>query len=267
MAIGRTDYEERKDQKIEYFNEKAEKAETEANAQHEKARNIGSAIPLGQPILVGHHSEGRHRADIKRIDTAYRKAAEAFDKAEYYNNRADTLENNSAISGDDPEAVNRYKAKLAGLEQGQEEMKKVNAYWRKHKKLQGCPELSEEQAAKLDEKMKTAYLCVQRNGPFEDWCLKNNNAEIRRIKEKLEILTRLDGIAEEKITFNGGELRVNVDINRVQFLFPSKPSEEVRSLLKKNGFRWAPSESAWQRQKTIVAIRVAKDLVPRLESP
>ncbi|MDR1838256.1 MAG: DUF3560 domain-containing protein [Treponema sp.] len=263
MAIGRTDYEERKEEKIEYFNGQAEKATIEANAQHKKAMDISSVIPLGQPILVGHHSEGRHRADIKRIDTATRKSVEALDKAEYYSHRADTLENNRAISGDDPEAINRYKTKLAELEKAQEQMKKINAYWRKHKTFKGCPGLSDEKAAELDEQMKTAYSWIQRTGPFD---LKSNNAEIHRIKEKLETLSTLDGMTAETITFNGGELFINVDINRVQFLFPSKPSEEVRSLLKSNGFRWAPSESAWQRQRTQIAIRTAKDLIPQLEA-
>lgn len=30
-------------------------------------------------------------------------------------------------------------------------------------------------------------------------------------------------------------------------LFPGKPDASVRDLLKANGFRWAPSEGAWQR--------------------
>ncbi len=37
---------------------------------------------------------------------------------------------------------------------------------------------------------------------------------------------------------------------RVQFIFDGKPDEETRELLKANGFRWAPSQGAWQRQLT-----------------
>lgn len=37
---------------------------------------------------------------------------------------------------------------------------------------------------------------------------------------------------------------------RVQFIFDSKPDAETRDLLKANGFRWAPSQGAWQRQLT-----------------
>jgi len=265
MPIGRTDYEDRKEQKIDRLNECAEKARKEAEAQHKKAENIGSAIPFGQPILVGHHSEGRHRAAIKKIETAHRKSAAAGEKADHYAGRADTAENNSSISGDNPEAANLYKEKLANLEQAQEWMKSANAYWRKHKTMKGYPGLSDETAAEVDEQMKTAYSRVQKSGPFESWKLSNNNAEIHRIKEKLESLSKLDTMAAEIITFSGGEMRVDVDINRVQFIFDGKPSEEIRTMLKKHGFRWAPSVGAWQRQRTEIAVRIAKDLISKLE--
>ena len=40
----------------------------------------------------------------------------------------------------------------------------------------------------------------------------------------------------------------NVDINRIQLVFPGKPEEATRKLLKQNGFRWSRTEGAWQRQ-------------------
>jgi len=265
MPIGRSDYEDRKEQKIDRLNERAEKAHREATAQHKKAERIGSAIPFGQPILVGHHSEKRHRADIDKIETAHRKSAEADDKAAYYQDRVDAIESNNSISGDNPDAVDLYKARLIELETAQEQMKSVNAYWRKHKTMKGYPGMTDKAAAGIDEQMKTAYSWVQKNGPFESWRLSNNNAEIRRVKEKLETLSQLDNMAAEIIKFEGGEMRVSVDINRVQFIFDGKPSEEIRSILKKHGFRWAPSEGAWQRQRTLIAVRIAKDLISKLE--
>ena len=53
------------------------------------------------------------------------------------------------ISADDDRAVEKLEAKLAGLEVMQEEMKTVNAYYRKHKTLDGCPVLSAEEIGKL----------------------------------------------------------------------------------------------------------------------
>lgn len=39
----------------------------------------------------------------------------------------------------------------------------------------------------------------------------------------------------------------NNDLMRLQLLFDGKPSEEIRTILKSNGFRWSPREKAWQR--------------------
>ena len=37
---------------------------------------------------------------------------------------------------------------------------------------------------------------------------------------------------------------------RYQIIFDEKSDEGVRDLLKSNGFRWVPSQGAWQRQIT-----------------
>ncbi len=50
------------------------------------------------------------------------------------------------ISADNPQAIAKLESKLVGLEQAQERMKGVNAYYRKHKTLDGCPLLTQEQA-------------------------------------------------------------------------------------------------------------------------
>jgi hypothetical protein len=168
MPIGRSDYQEHKDQKIDVMLDRAAKARKEADAQYKKAETIGSAIPFGQPILVGHHSEKRHRADVQKIETAQRKFVEANDKASYYAGKADAAAGNNSISGDDPEAVNRYKEKLAVLEADQECMKSINAFWRKHKTIKGFPGLSDEEAGKIDERMKTAN-CKKGKQVFTYW--------------------------------------------------------------------------------------------------
>ena len=49
------------------------------------------------------------------------------------------------ISADEPDAIGKLKAKVASLEKLQDTMKAVNAYYRKHKTLDGCPYLSAEE--------------------------------------------------------------------------------------------------------------------------
>lgn len=54
---------------------------TATGAQH-RAHQILDQIPLGQPILVGHHSERRHRRDLARADGAMQIAVEEGRKAD-----------------------------------------------------------------------------------------------------------------------------------------------------------------------------------------
>lgn len=42
----------------------------------------------------------------------------------------------------------------------------------------------------------------------------------------------------------------NEEANRIQLIFPNKPDEETRTLLKSHGFKWSPRFTAWQRQLT-----------------
>ena len=66
----------------------AEKASAEATRRFNTVHQIGDMIPMGQPILVGHHSEGRHRAAIKRMDTNMSKGVEATKLAQHLEQRA-----------------------------------------------------------------------------------------------------------------------------------------------------------------------------------
>ena len=256
MAIGRQDYKERKERKIETFTEKARKTNVLANHEFKNAQDMGSVIPFGQPILIGHHSEKGHRSLLKRIDAAYHRAHEAGEKAAYYQDKAETAENNRSISGDDTEAVNRYLAKLEQLETAQEHMKAVNKAWKQGTTALHELGLSDEAIEKLKSKMPD-----YETKPFPAWALSNNSAEIRRVKEKIEELKRLNEMEAENIKFEGGEMKINLEINRIQFIFDDIPSKEIRGHLKSNGFKWAPSEKAWQRQRTTNAVHAAKRLI------
>ena len=55
-------------------------------------------------------------------------------------------------------------------------------------------------------------------------------------------------------------MAANTEENRLQILFEDKPDAELRSELKRQGFRWAPSQGVWQRQLTDNAIYAAKQI-------
>ena len=150
-------------------------------------------------------------------------------------------------------AVEKLEAKLAGLEAMQEEMKTVNAYYRKHKTLEGCPVLSAEEIGKLQSSMASDW---RKNPvPYPSYLLTNNNANIRRTRQRIEDLKSQSEYAGW--AFPGGRAEINEGENRLQLFFEEKPSEEQRRELKSNGFKWAPSQGAWQRQLTKNAIYAA----------
>ena len=159
------------------------------------------------------------------------------------------------ISADDQDAIPKLEKKLAGLQELQASMKAVNAYYRKHKSLDGCPNLTPESIEKLKAEMSRSTHFADR--PFLPWQLSNNNAVIRSTKQRIETLTRQRETGYVGWEFDGGTVEVNQEANRLQILFDGKPDEETRTTLKSNGFRWAPSSKAWQRQLNDNAIRAA----------
>ena len=162
------------------------------------------------------------------------------------------------ISADEPDAVTKLKAKLERLEAFQDKMKAVNAYYRKHKTLDGCPQLSAEEIEKLKAAMARSWRAQPK--PYESYELSNNNSSIRQVKARIEELTLQAEMPYVGWDFDGGEVIANQDANRLQVFFDEKPSKETCSAMRHAGFRWAPSVGAWQRQLNDNAIRAADQL-------
>lgn len=162
------------------------------------------------------------------------------------------------ISADDPQAIAKLESKLAGLEQSQERMKDVNAYYRKHKSLDNCPLLSPEQIEQVKADMARSWRLEDK--PYPTWMLSNNSAEIRRVKGRIESLTAHKSARYEGWEFEGGRVEANTGDNRLRIFFDEKPDEDTRAALKSSGFRWSPNAGAWQRQLTDNALYAAKHL-------
>ena len=117
------------------------------------------------------------------------------------------------VSSDDGNALAKLRANLESREQAREKMKAVNAYYRKCGTLQGCPLLTPEDAAKLEVEMSRSYR--QSPKPYESFLLSNNNAEIRRLRARIEELEQRQAApAPEGWAFNGGEVVMNSEENR-----------------------------------------------------
>ena len=163
------------------------------------------------------------------------------------------------ISSDDPQAVEKLEAKLAALEKHQEMMKAANAAIRMKDPAKGDAKLAElgytpEDIAKLRE----PDFCGRIGYPA--YALQNNNANIRRIRGRIAELKKRTESTPEGWEFDGGRVVVNTTENRLRVIFDGKPDADVRTELKGEGFRWAPSQGAWQRQLTDNAMRAARRL-------
>lgn len=90
------DREARAETRAERFGRRAETASAAAAAADARGRQISDGIPFGQPILVGHHSEKRHRRDLERINRATRQAIDADQLARESARRAEFAATESA---------------------------------------------------------------------------------------------------------------------------------------------------------------------------
>lgn len=220
--------------------ERAAKLHDEAKQIHDQARRMASVIPFGQPILVGHHSEGRDRRYRERIHNTFGKAFALEDRANELDRRASTV--STAISSDDEDAIRKLEAKLAKLEDRQAMMKAANKLVRR-KDLAGLAEMIGEAAAR---KLMEPDFCGRVG--FPGYALQNNNAEIRRIKARIGgMKARENATPASDIEGDGFTIREDAEDNRIWVIFEQKPPRETCQIMRRCGFKWSPSRSAWVR--------------------
>ena len=243
MATGK----ERKQARADRYRERALQAKAGSTAAYRRSEELTKNIPSGQPILVGHHSEKRHRRALECSWNALGKSVELERKADYYAAKAEAAEHNRAIYAEDDDAVENLTERVAALESLQERMKAAN---RIIKNLKQTQEEKIEALCRLGFERRNAEElfvpnCFGQIG-FADFTIRNNGANIRRLKKRLESVSRLKSTPTKQYTI--GEVRIveNTEANRLQVFFPEKPSETVRKELKSNGFRWASIAACWQ---------------------
>lgn len=262
----KTNFEERRQNRLEAYKRLAQKNEQKSADSYQFAKKIGSFIPMGQPILVGHHSESRHRRDLAKIDNAMRASIEADEKAAYYEGKAKHIEADRAIYSDDPNGLEKLREKLARLLANQETMKAVNKIVKSKAHEAEKVELivrdgllTEQQAIEI---LKPDF--CGRVG-FPSYALSNNNGVIANTRKRIEQLEKLESKQTSEQEINGVRIVENIEANRLQMFFDGKPSDEVRTKLKRSGFRWSPSEGAWQRHISNHAMYEARNIANGLQ--
>lgn len=264
---GRAGYAEHVELRRVRLESAADRARAESSRRCSAAHAAIDGIPPGQPILVGHHSERRHRAALDKHDRNMRAAIDADKAAAELAARADAV-GGGGISSDDPEALAKLRARLVELETRQEHMKAANRVIRRNK---GDPAtcVAALQAQGFTEAQAQALLKPDYMGRigFADYAVKNNNANARRIRERIAVLERqaAETCEGEQARSRGGVV-YRIEDNRVQLVFPGKPEERVRDRLKSSGFRWSPTAGAWQRQLSNAGKYWAGEFITWLDS-
>lgn len=182
-------YRERKEARLQKRLEWAESRRRKAEAKFSTAHNATEGIPFGQPILVGHHSERRHRKALERQDNAMRAACESLDMAKHHESVAggisDQLE--TSIFSDDVDAIDRLKERIAEREAERDRMKAINREIRKGKGWceRITPPLTESEKKDIER-------CARFNGflGYPSYSLQNIGANIRRDKQRLARLEK-----------------------------------------------------------------------------
>ncbi len=158
-----------------------------------------------------------------------------------------------AIRANNPDAPELLRAEIDKRKTRQEQMKAANAAIRAHAgdaeamaqalvDAIGCSHTAAHELIKADRFGKRGFIAAS---------LSNNLAEIKRLEQRLAIIekNRERGEQRKDMQTSAGMVSLieNPEAARIQLIFDGKPSENVRSILKKAGLRWSPRFGAWQR--------------------
>jgi hypothetical protein len=224
-------YQQKKERIIERLRNRAER-----KRQKVKGNDLSifseekSGIPFGQPILVGHHSEKRHRKHIDRLNAKFENYIKENEKADKLENRADNMEVNASIKSDNPEAIKLLDEKIQTIKEQQIFMKEINKMIRKKCTeselkefiLKESKNITEEKAKKYAIELLSMQFGYQ---GFARYSFANLSAEARRLELK---------------------------DSQIQVEFQGKPNEEIRHKLKTSPLclKWSNFSKKWVRKHT-----------------
>lgn len=250
-----TRYTQKVEAKRERYAERALKARQESAAAFGSAHRIMDGIPMGQPVLVGHHSEKRHRNDLERIDRGLRKGTEAAERATYLDHKAETY-GTHGVSSDDPQAVAKLEQELADLRASRATEKLWNRAIKVSAKalekqlgraLTQTDHIAIVELSAMPDSFKKAMISYARAFPWLPQFGNHTQASIARVEKRIEELRAKAAMPDRDVRGPGYSVEWNKLDNRVQIYFVAKPDDATIAKLKQHGFRWARSIAAWQR--------------------
>jgi hypothetical protein len=243
-------YETRRANRAQRLELAAQKAEALADATYNRWQVRAAAIPLGQPILIGHHSEKRDRNYRERNDAMLRRSFELRKRAQELRWNAAGM-SAAGISSDDPDAIKLLKEELAETVKKHEANKARNKAWRAKDRVAALGKLgyTPEQVETLGAKGLVT----------PDYRIALDNAKIKRLEKRIKSLANRDALAEKLIEETGNPIREvaggegwkvwdDLGENRTRVKFDRRLTRDEVKVMRAAGFLWAPSASAWQRK-------------------
>lgn len=176
------------------------------------------------------------------------------------------------IDNTDPYAIEKISGKIKFLENAHD----VTLMYRRACKKVGLSTWSFNDTPEESEKRKDAMrdtITAAKEKGYNDGQIKhginhpfpqNQTQDIARNEQRLEEMQKRKEAIEKvaatesgdagssgsvgRVDFDGGYVYENLDMDRIQIIYDEKPDRETINKLKSNGFRWSPSQGAWQRQ-------------------
>lgn len=175
------------------------------------------------------------------------------------------LSGKDRIRSDEEKAIEKLQEKIDILKENQEQMKEVNKAVRLKDTEKGNEILRNMgYTDKQIEQFRTPDYCGIIG--FPSYLLSNNNANIRRLEGRIKSLQAIKSNGTQESENEFFSIREDVDSMRIQLFFEEKPEPEVREILKRNGFRWAPSVGVWQRTLNENGKYAVKSVLRKLEA-
>jgi hypothetical protein len=283
-------YDRYQESKKEHYLEKSQKLKKKSLKSTMQAIALSGDIPLGEPIKLGHHSEKRHRKHFDNIDRKMSNAIELDKQSKYYEEKANSV-GKGGISIKDCDAVQKINEKLKLIKNEHEIMIDANKLWRKtyrsvtkkiglknrtgveayyanNEELEAF-KIAIEEFKKLDEKACKSLLSVVSMSQSNPTKLKPyypDNSEIKRLEKRLKEINSITELDHKEIVKNNYTFIQNPEDKQFLFDFDSKPTYEVREILKSYSFKFSRYANAWVRMITNNSRYEVKRLIIKLDS-
>lgn len=106
---------QRSQDRIDRLEARADRQEARAGQEHAAYRQIADHIPLGQPVLLGHHSQARAERDIDRMDAHMDAAVDHQERADQARAAATSAKDHQRHRHDPVTVANRIERLAADV--------------------------------------------------------------------------------------------------------------------------------------------------------